>query len=113
MIKLILCLLLVISCRTSTTIISDGKDGIDGTNGVDGKDATGVYMVKFCEDQNDPSYGYFPEFGFCISGKIYATFWDDKNAFTTELSEGWYTTTSTGLKCTFYVGENCTIEGVE
>ena len=88
----------------------NGRDGSNGLNGRDGTDVTPVTMVQFCKSQGVTVYpNHFPEYGFCIGGNIFATYFDGRNAFTAMLVAGDYISTSTGLQCTFTVASNCQI----
>lgn len=86
-----------------------GMDGRDGKDGKDGQDSHPVQMVKFCP-QETRYPASFPEYGFCVEGKLYATYYDTKNAWTAEIVPGLYMSTSTNAPCNFMVYDNCRIE---
>lgn len=90
---------------------SNGSNGIDGSQGPagpQGAPGTSVTAVQFCSGPTVyPST--FPEYGFCMGGKIYATYWDGHNAWSAEIVPGHYTTTTSGTNCNFNVGANCAI----
>lgn len=68
-----------------------------------------VYAVQFCPGYTVTYPSMFPEYGFCIEGELYATYWDGKNAFSTKLVAGAYMSTSTSAPCNFqYIG-NCKV----
>lgn len=83
---------------------SDGSNGQDGADGTNGQDGTEVTIVRFCPGYAATSY---PEIGFCIKNKIYATFWDGRQSWTAEVPPGSYRSTSTGAPCNFTVTANC------
>ena len=86
----------------------DGTNGKDGANGQDGKDGTSIEMIKFCPQETQYPTS-FPEYGFCIEGKLYATYYDKHNAWTSEIPPGLYMSTSTNAPCNFIVHDNCKI----
>lgn len=104
-------LLLISGCAKS----KDGKDGgsgaagNNGAPGSNGQDATPITAVKFCIGATTVYPTSFPEYGFCINGKIYATYWDGTNAWTAEVVPGYYSSTSTSAPCSFSVTANCVI----
>ena len=67
-----------------------------------------VKMVQLCKGA--PSYGMFFEFAQCVDNKLYAVYWNGKDAFLTELPPGEYRSTSTGLGCNFTVIKKCDIK---
>jgi len=83
-----------------------GAAGINGTNGVD---ASGVTMVQFCPGYTTTYPSVFPEFATCVSGSLYAVYWDGKNAWQAEVVPGLYESTSTSAPCNFKVGFNCSV----
>ena len=95
---------------------ADGQDGADGTNGADGQDgsdgqdASPTTVVQFCPAQGATTYGHFPEKGLCIANKLYGVYYDGHNAFLAEIVAGNYTSTSTGLACSFTVVGGCVIQ---
>lgn len=120
-----------IVCPGSQTVIID--NGSPGTDGTDGKDASpctvsatgssgatitcpdgsestiaGVTMVQFCSNYTTTYPSSFPEFGFCIGGVLYATYWNGSQAFTAEVVPGLYESTSP-QGCTFTVYANCEV----
>jgi len=103
-------------CSVTQTSSGATINCIDGTyanitNGTQGpQGATGnanITTVQFC--QNYTSNSSYPEYGFCINGNLYATFWDGKNAWTALITPGYYMSTATNASCNFTVGPNCLI----
>lgn len=90
----------------------DGKDGEQGAQGEPGQDLANVHTVQFCISQGSTTHtpGHFPEYGICISNKLYAVMDDSFHAWLAEIVPGTYQTTSTGLICTFTVLTNCGIQ---
>ena len=89
----------------------DGKDGIDGVTTIVTQTVTQepeITMVQLCK--GTPSYGMFFEFAQCIDHKLYAVYWNGKDAFLAELPPGEYRSTSTGLGCSFTVIKQCDIK---
>lgn len=68
-----------------------------------------VTAVKFCEGYTTVYPTSFPEYGFCINGKLYATFSENGAAWTTEVAVGAYISTSTSAPCSFQYLGNCQI----
>lgn len=87
-----------------------GLSGAAGTPGVNGTDATPVTMIKFCANATTVYPSSFPEYGFCIGGHLYATYWDGHNAWTAEVVPGHYVSTSTNAACSFTVLTNCAVQ---
>jgi hypothetical protein len=105
--RYILALLLLNACsHEQGTVIAGPK----GDTGAPGQDATPVKTVQFCPSQGATTYGHFPEYGLCIGNEIYAVFWDKNNAFLAKVVPGTYTSTSTGLQCTFTVAADCEVK---
>jgi hypothetical protein len=101
-----------INCTDGTYAnITNGSQGPQGPQGPQGSQgATGnanIATVQFC--QNYTSNSSYPEYGFCINGNLYATFWDGKNAWTALITPGYYMSTATNASCNFTVGPNCLI----
>ena len=91
---------------------SNGKDGTNGTDGINGTNGTIITPVQFCTNQGITVYpSNFPEYGLCLSGTLYAVYWDqaNMNAWFAQIVPGTYISTATGLQCTFTVGLNCSI----
>lgn len=80
------------------------KNGIDGR---DGEDASGVSVVVLCPGTTVYP-GTFVEVGFCIDGKLYATY-SANGGFSTEIPPGTYSSNGIGNSCTFTVGPNCQV----
>lgn len=88
----------------------DGANGTDGRDGVDGEDGDSVTMVRFCAGQTTVYPTSFPEYGFCIGGVLYGTYWDGHQAWTAQIAPGAYRSTATGLGCNFTVTSNCGVQ---
>lgn len=67
-------------------------------------------LIQFCSSQGNTTYGHFPEYGICIANRLVAVYWNNKDAFLAEIVPGNYTSTSTGLKCTFQISANCGVK---
>lgn len=91
---------------------SDGTPGEDGTDGRDGEDGSIITMVKFCAGDHDNYPDSFPEYGFCIDGKLYATF-SDKGGFTALLTPGNYQSNAINSKCNFIVMPGCQVQEIQ
>jgi len=118
-ILLVALVFLVMSCGKGTDGVNglqgpkgekglNGTNGTNGNNGTNGTNGTTVTMVKFCTNYTKTST--FPEYGFCIAGNLYATYWDDKNAWTAFIPPGNYGSTSTTAPCNFKVTDGCNIQ---
>lgn len=77
--------------------------------GPQGPPGTQVTMVQFCTNYNTNYPSTFPEYGFCVNGNLYATYWDGTDAWTSEVVPGNYESTSTSAPCNFSVSQNCAI----
>lgn len=108
---LLLALLLLLIVVSGCAQGSPGQQGSIGPVGPPGQDATPVTTIQFCPEQGSTTYGHFPEQGICINEKIIAAYWDGHNAFLAQVVPGTYTSTSTGLQCTFTVTSGCHIQG--
>lgn len=87
-----------------------GETGPMGPVGQAGAPGTSVSVVQFCPSRGPASYPTsFPEVGLCIGNKLYATYWDGHQAWTAEIPAGNYSSTATGLGCSFSVGSSCSI----
>lgn len=86
-----------------------GLTGVQGEQGQPGIDGTQVLNVQFCPLEGPTTYGHFPEFGLCIGGKLMAVYYDGQNAWLAEIVPGTYSSTATGLQCTFTVSTNCEV----
>lgn len=84
-----------------------GSTGASGTNGSNGTDAPPVTMVQFCSSYTTTYPSSFPEWGFCVQGHLFATYYDGSNAWTAEIVPGTYNSTSTSAPCSFVVSNNC------
>lgn len=102
-----------ISCPDGTSsAIQDGLAGSIGPQGIvgpAGQPASQVTVVQFCPGYTTSYPSVFPEFGFLINGKIYATYWDGKNAWTAQVVPGYYQSTSTTAPCNFTVNSDGSI----
>lgn len=87
-----------------------GNQGASGLNGLQGSPGTTIAAIQFCPSQGPTTHNHFPEQGICINEKIIAAFWDGTNAFLAEIVPGSYTSTSTGLQCTFTIINGCNIQ---
>lgn len=111
---LFLCLIALTSCAKPKDGApgpqgTPGQTGPQGLGGVDGADADPFVAIKFCPSAPTVYPGSFPEYGFCISGHLYATYWDGHNAWTAEVVPGHYASTSTSAPCSFNVAANCKV----
>lgn len=81
----------------------------DGTSArvLNGIDANSVSVVVLCPGTTLYP-GTFVEVGFCIDGKLYATY-SANGGFSTEIPPGTYSSNGIGSSCTFTVGENCNV----
>lgn len=107
--KIVLGLVLVAlsACGRGPTGYS-GVDGKPGNDGQDGEDAQQITVVKFCPGVTTyPSK--FVEIGFCISGKLYATY-SSNGGFSTEIPPGSYGSNGINSSCNFVVLPNCGIQ---
>lgn len=86
---------------------ANGQNGSTGPQGPAGNNGTEVTMIQFCANQATVYPTAFPEYGFCIGNNIYATYWDGHNAWTAKVIPGHYSSTATGLMCSFTVTANC------
>jgi hypothetical protein len=84
-----------------------GETGATGPTGPAG--AANITMVQFCSGYTTTYSSSFPEFGQCVNGVLYGTYWDGHNAWTSEIPPGEYMSTSTSAPCDFTVGSNCQI----
>lgn len=90
---------------------STGAQGVTGAPGAIGPQGPGttVAMVKLCPNNPPASYpATFPEYGFCISGNLYATY-STNGGFSTLIVPGTYSSNGVNSSCTFVVGANCQI----
>jgi hypothetical protein len=106
--------LLLVNCGGTTSPTpqyypTSGPTGPQGTSGVNGTNGNGVTMVQFCPNVTTMYPSTFPEFGFCVGGILYATYWNGTNAWTAEIVPGVYMSTSTSAPCNFTVVTNCGI----
>jgi len=95
---------------TSLFILSCG--GPQGATGPQGEPGVSPIPepIKFCPSYTGKYPGPFPEYGICLSGNIYAVYWDNKNAWLAQVYPGRYKSTSTSAPCTFTVEPNCVIK---
>ena len=88
----------------TSILVCNGATGAQGPAGT-----TGLSVVKFCSAYTTVYPTTFPEYGLCISGSIYAVYWDNTNAWLAEVVPGSYQSTSTSAPCDFTVSANCEI----
>ena len=116
----------VVGCGRGTVVITQScttkqlDNGVEITcpnekpifvyNGVNGQDAIQPTMIKFCSNYESSYPTTFPEYGICIDNILYAVYWDNKNSWLTEVTPGYYSSTSTSAPCNFTVKDNCVIE---
>lgn len=89
-----------------------GDAGPQGNAGLPGVDATPTIAVQFCPNYTTTYPVTFPEYGFIISSKLYATYFDGVNAWTAQIPPGVYRSTSTSAPCDFRVNEDGSISNV-
>lgn len=89
---------------------SQGEVGQTGPQGNSGIDATPVLAVRFCPSQGATTTSHFPEYGFCLGNVLYGVFEDGFHSWMGQVIPGTYTSTSTGLQCTFTVLANCAVQ---
>lgn len=77
-----------------------GSIGIQGVRGIAGVDATPVTPVQFCTQYTSSTY---PEYGFIIQGKLYATYSNGQYAWTSYVPPGTYVSSSVPSPCQFTV----------
>ena len=77
----------------------------DGTQSV----VDNVRMVQLCPSYATTYPTSFPEFGFCVNSKLYATYWNNIQAFTALIVPGTYQSTSPQV-CNFKVLANCVVQ---
>lgn len=94
-----------INCPDGTN--SFVSNGVDGSPGIPGLNGDNVSMVQFCTGFATSYPSTFPEFGMCIQDKLYGTYWDGINSWTSEIVPGTYMSTSTSAPCNFVVADNC------
>lgn len=84
-----------------------GPQGPAGAPGANGADAASVSVVQLCSGTTTyPSK--FVEIGFCIGGRLYATY-SANDGFSTEIVPGTYTSNGINSSCTFTVAANCVV----
>jgi hypothetical protein len=103
--KLFIITLLLFGCgaQNYNPLEEPGPQGPPGTPG------SQVSMVQFCTNYNTNYPSTFPEYGFCINGILYATYWNGTDAWTAEIVPGNYESTSTSAPCNFIVYNNCIV----
>ena len=99
------CTVLTLSLTSQTpnggTLLSctDGTSALifNGSNGTPG---TVIGIVQLCPTQGVPTYGNWPEVGFCINNVLYGLFQDNKgNLENTTLSSGNYNDLANNTTC--------------
>lgn len=95
----------LISCPDgSQSVVLNGASGAVGATGAPGSSAESVTAVPVCPNQGSPSYGNFPEVGFCIQDVLYVLFEDGAgNLSNSPLSNGTYSDASNNQTCSFTV----------
>jgi hypothetical protein len=93
---------------------SNGQDGAPGAvgstgpQGDPGENGTEVTVKQFC-----PGTTHYPdtfcEVGFCVNGKLYATY-STHGGFSTEIAPGDYRSNGLNCSCDFTVTSNCGIQ---
>lgn len=87
-----------------------GISGNDGSQGPQGQPGTIITTIEFCPSQGPTVYpSTFPEYGLCISDKLYGVYSNSGNAWLAEIVPGLYSSTATGLACTFSVAIGCQV----
>lgn len=84
-----------------------GAVGPTGPQGAPGQDASGVTVVQLCPGNSN--YGTFVEVGFCIDGKLYATY-STNGGFSTLIAPGTYSSNGINSSCTFTVVSGCILQ---
>ncbi len=102
---LIIGLTLLVGGCGSDLFRGEKGESIVGPQGLAG---TSVTVVKFC-----PGTTVYPskfiEVGFCIGGKLYATY-SQNGGFSTEIPPGTYGSNGINASCNFTVLPNCVIQ---
>lgn len=82
----------LLSCTDGTqALIFNGSNGTPGTL---------IGIVQLCPSQGVPTYGNWPEVGFCINNVLYGLFQDNKgNLENTTLSSGSYNDLANNTTC--------------
>lgn len=88
---------------------ANGADGAKGDKGDKGQDGASPEMIKFCPQYVTTYPSTFPEYGICLSNKLFAVYYDGNHAFLAEIVPGRYVSTSPNT-CSFTVKANCVIE---
>lgn len=86
-----------------------GLDGAPGLAGNNGTDATPVTTIQFCPGYTTTYPSTFPEFGLCLSGNVFAVYWDGHNSWLTKVVPGYYASTSTSAPCSFTLSTTCRV----
>lgn len=77
-----------------------GTAGASGAQGSAGIDATPIVPIQFCTQYTSSTY---PEYGFIIGGKLYATYSNGQYAWTSYVPPGTYVSSSVPSPCHFTV----------
>jgi len=108
--KYLYLLLLLTACGgTPSASLYYPVPGPQGNQGPAGANGSVVTAIQFCPNVYTNYPNTFPEFGLCINGILYATYWDGSNAWTAEIPAGVYKSTSTSAPCDFTVVTDCGI----
>jgi hypothetical protein len=99
--------LILLGCSPGDYATLQGPPGPQGPIGNPGSSVT---MVQFCSNYSTTYPSTFPEYGFCVSNNLYATYWNGTDAWTAEIVPGYYDSTSTSAPCSFTVLPNCVVE---
>lgn len=89
---------------------SVGPQGPQGNTGPEGPPGTQITTVQFCPGYIPTYPTTFPEIGICISGNLYAEYYDPPSSGLTLLTPGYYESTQTGAPCDFTVLSGCQIQ---
>lgn len=88
---------------------ADGAKGDKGDKGDTGEDGASPAMIKFCPQYVTTYPSVFPEYGICLTNKLFGVYYDGNHAFLAEIVPGRYVSTSPNT-CSFTVKANCVIE---
>lgn len=95
----------LVSCPDGTqTFVSNGLIGPVGPAGSPG---TLLTPVQFCPNVTPNYPSTFPEYGFCIEGKLYGVY-STNGGFLALLPDGTYNSNAVGSSCTFTI-TGCTV----
>ncbi len=89
---------------------SMGATGATGSTGAAGTDGTSVTTVQLCPGYTTTYPSVFAETAMCITGNLFAVYWDGHNAWLTEIPPGSYSSTSSSAPCSFTVVAGCQVQ---